>query len=126
MPPLTLRRCAGLFSGEGWKKTCSNGKKNLLESDVDCGGPHCPPCGPDQVRFSCRGDETPASLLEGWGSHPDRRVAPRLGLWQGWLRCCHVRLQACRDDKDCQRGLICDRGLCTPLPVMQPLLLPAA
>lgn len=106
---------------EGPEEPCFDGVVSGAETDVDCGGPTCPPCGPGQKcsgPWDCLGDLCVDNLC---GLPPQCRVAAdcpaelcRQPLCDGG-QCVYLELDGdtCDDGDPCTDGDLCFAGKCS-------------
>ncbi len=111
----------GTLDGSGSSGTpgvgCDNGIQDEDETDVDCGGPTCEPCGPGQ---GCMGTDDCTSLVcdDGVCQAPSCYDGVHNGS-EGGVDCGGPCPNACpetgcRDDGDCDDGFFCDAPRCLP------------
>ena len=103
------------------KASCRNGRKDGGETDVDCGGPECPPCEFGQKCDSADDCAGPNFLcLDRAGDGTAHKVCVEcktgdhcLALYGGTRPyCVRNKCRQCRDEVDCGEGEECDDGTC--------------
>jgi hypothetical protein len=90
--------------------TCSDGVRNGLETDVDCGGPTCAACS-DNLACQVASDCTSGACVSGVCQQPTCSDGMRNGL-ETDVDCGGPSCPGCPDGRQCGQGTDCANGVC--------------